>query len=699
MATQVALEPTTTPVPKRRDFGSSARLWGGFFGRAWLWFVAGCLVVTFVPMLFGWRPYVIESGSMTPRIKVGDVILSSPEHDAKKLLGHVTVFNDPDAYRAGTVKSHRVISINPDGTLVTKGDANPTADPVPVPMSNVKGIGRLLVRWVGLPLIWVQQGAWLKIALLILTFWVAAVLVVRDHDEPIVDEGDDDDTDTDTDADADGDPAGDRDGDGDADPSDDLDDLDDLEHGDDENPDDGLVAPARWKPRGSGLRWLGRSQHRRPLTTPEIAKMIGTRTAVVTVTAGALLLPTTTAAFSATTANTASTWSTAATFGPSYTNDTKALSPYLYWKLDDATGQNVAVDYSGNSRNGQYSPMPSGTTPWTMQQTGGLTGQSPNLSVTATGGAGTNTTCVTTNAAAENPAPNTYSEIIWFKTTSTQGGKLIGFESSQTGVSNSNSGGQYDRHIYMDGNGALWFGVWTGSTTTVNSGPGFNDGKWHMAVATMGNTGGMRLYVDDALVDSRAYVNSQNYDALGGGWWRVGCGNLSGWDAYTTQTNYGFAGSLDEATVYTTEISATDVNQLWTDINPAPVITGLQNGDFEAGSITPWTCTAGSGISTNQHNGTYAADLAWYGNFWAPQVGECDQTVALLPNHTYTLTAWVIRATVGVSGGATGSASSTNRNWRQVSFNFTTDATGAFTVYAQEYSTNNTGYVDDITIS
>src|SRR6185437_16172934 len=107
----------------------SARLLGGFIGRAWLWFLAGCLIVTLLPLLFGWRPYVVESGSMQPRIKVGDVILSSPEHDEQKLLGHVTIFEDPDAAHPGTVKSHRVIKINPNGTMVTKGDANVTPDP------------------------------------------------------------------------------------------------------------------------------------------------------------------------------------------------------------------------------------------------------------------------------------------------------------------------------------------------------------------------------------------------------------------------------------------------------------------------------------------------------------------------------------------------------------------------------------------
>ncbi len=71
------------------------RLSAGIVGRTWLWFLAGCLLVTLIPILFGWRPYVVESGSMEPRIKVGDVVLASPEHDPETLLGHVAIFDDP----------------------------------------------------------------------------------------------------------------------------------------------------------------------------------------------------------------------------------------------------------------------------------------------------------------------------------------------------------------------------------------------------------------------------------------------------------------------------------------------------------------------------------------------------------------------------------------------------------------------------
>jgi hypothetical protein len=49
--------------------------------------------------------------------------------------------------------------------------------------------------------------------------------------------------------------------------------------------------------------------------------------------------------------------------------------------------------------------------------------------------------------------PNTYSMSIWFKTTTTSGGLLMGFGSSQTGLSSS-----YDRNLYMNNAGQIYFG-------------------------------------------------------------------------------------------------------------------------------------------------------------------------------------------------------------------------------------------------
>ena len=60
------------------------------------------------------------------------------------------------------------------------------------------------------------------------------------------------------------------------------------------------------------------------------------------------------------------------------------------------------------------------------------------------------------------------------------------------------SGGTYDRHIYLDGAGKVWFGVYNGGDQTISTPASYNDGSWHMAAATIGPAG-MRLYVDGVL--------------------------------------------------------------------------------------------------------------------------------------------------------------------------------------------------------
>ena len=63
--------------------------------------------------------------------------------------------------------------------------------------------------------------------------------------------------------------------------------------------------------------------------------------------------------------------------------------------------------------------------------------------------------------------PQIYSIEIWFKSTSTQGGKLIGFGNSQTGNSATT-----DRHVYMQNDGKLVFGILSGAPAQDHDGHG-----------------------------------------------------------------------------------------------------------------------------------------------------------------------------------------------------------------------------------
>lgn len=506
-SSEVARKASVTGLEIAEEPYSGWRLAAGALGRMVLSFVAGCLVVTLLPLVLGWRPYVVKSGSMEPRIKVGDVIIASPDQKPQDLLGRVTVFHDPAV--PSNVKSHRVVALNPDGTLTTKGDANPTPDPVAVPPAQVTGIGRLLVRWAGLPLVWVRTGQFLFLALLVAGLGAAALAVARD------DERDDES----------GDEPGDRDDSGDE--------------------------PARRVP---GARTAARLRRRTARRRARLSRMT-----FGVVGAGVLLLPGTSAAFSATTRTAGSVWTV-----PSYkyTNEVKALNPYLYWKLGDTGG--TAADSSGNGRTGTYA----GT--YTRSAPGGTPDDIPNAAVTATN----SSACINTTSATVNTGPSVFTLVVWFKAPSsyTGGGKLIGFEAPRTGVGVFGSTGSYDRHIYMDGAGKIWFGVYNNAFRSVGSTASYNDNTWHMAAATIGPSG-MALYVDAVLRGT----NANTAVTSSSGWWRVGCGNLAGWGASwtgannpgggtTTGVNVPFQASLDEAAVFSgTALTAAQVSYLyWT---------------------------------------------------------------------------------------------------------------------------------------
>jgi hypothetical protein len=281
-----------------------------------------------------------------------------------------------------------------------------------------------------------------------------------------------------------------------------------------------------------------------------------------------LLIPTTQAAFSATTKSTANAWIVP---DYSYPTETVNLGPYIYWRLDDAVASTTAVDSSGNARNGTYNST------WTKQVVGALVDEPTNLAVTATDAATPqkSPSCIytTSTTGMAVPGPQVYTEIVWFKTTSTTGGKLVGLENTRANVSNSGGkhSGDYDRMLYMDGAGEIWFDVWVTATNApvgINSAAGLNDGSWHMAAATMSSTTGMALYIDGVQVASDPNTVSEIEDLPT--FWRVGCGNLADysglWSGPNTpgpQTNYPFNGSLDEATIYTSALTAQQIAFLY----------------------------------------------------------------------------------------------------------------------------------------
>jgi hypothetical protein len=291
---------------------------------------------------------------------------------------------------------------------------------------------------------------------------------------------------------------------------------------------------------------------------PRGARHLALRSLYIGVLAAAVAIPATSAAFAARTSNAGSGW-TAGIWN--YTAAINALNPWLFWKLDETTGT-TAADSSGNGRTGTYTTSAGS---FVRGIAGGTTKSTPNLAVTLNG----TTACLATASTTATVAPVALTEIVWFKTTTTAGGKLLGFETPRTGVAVAGSGGTYDRMIYLDGAGKVWFGVYNAGYFTISGPSAYNDGTWHMAAATMGS-GGMSLWVDGVLVGTNANTAAEATT----GWFRAGCGNLAGWGGSwtgpnnptttsTTAQNRPFAGSLDEVSVWPSALTPAQITALW----------------------------------------------------------------------------------------------------------------------------------------
>ncbi len=219
---------------------------------------------------------------------------------------------------------------------------------------------------------------------------------------------------------------------------------------------------------------------------------------------------------------------------------TAPASDYVVYPLAETAGT-AATDVSGNNRTGVYS-----SAGVTYNQPGPCQRDNPKGAITLNGSSGS---VALASAAIATPNSNVFTVGIWFRTTTTRGGKLIGLGNVATG-----SSGMYDRHIYMTNNGTLYFGVYPNAAKTVNSAPGYNDGTWHQAVATLSGAG-MALYVDGALAGpvDRAVTTAQNYN----GFVRIGYDSLNGWPG--SIASFYFAGSLAYAAYYTTALTAQQV--------------------------------------------------------------------------------------------------------------------------------------------
>ncbi len=219
-----------------------------------------------------------------------------------------------------------------------------------------------------------------------------------------------------------------------------------------------------------------------------------------------------------------------------------------YYRLGDAAGATTLADLAGSD---------------TMVPNAGVTLGSPGAFAASSNTAASfsGTTTGTAAGRVSQYGPNTFSVEAWFQTTSTTGGKIVGYSGWPVGVSGSAGN---DRHLYMDNAGRVLFGVYQDTNRVLASAAGLNDGAWHHVVGTLAPSG-MRLYVDGRRVGSRTDTTAGRYYT---GVWKIGGDTLTGWPNQPT-SRY-FKGAIDDVAVYPTALTPTQITTHYTTSGRTP---------------------------------------------------------------------------------------------------------------------------------
>ncbi|MFE4228296.1 PKD domain-containing protein [Arthrobacter sp. NPDC056886] len=294
---------------------------------------------------------------------------------------------------------------------------------------------------------------------------------------------------------------------------------------------------------------------------------------------------------------------TVAAQSANYQDTVKGDGATSFWRFEEASGT-AAADFAGSNA-GTYRTM-------------NLSGPGILAGTTSADLTDTNSSMA---SSLSQTGPQTFSVESWIKTTTTSGGRIVGFGNSQADQS-----GNYDRHIFMQNDGKVVFGVWTGSATTVTSGAALNDGKWHHLVATM-VPGRSELFVDGVSQGTNTPTVAQGYD----GYWRVGADNLNGWP--NQPASRAMVGSVDEVAIYPVQLTSSDVQWHYNlgSGNKAPVASFTS-------ACTAFSCAL-DGSASADSDGTIS-ELAW-------DFGDGQTAVGATPSHTYaTAGTFQVRLTV-----------------------------------------------------
>ena len=190
------------------------------------------------------------------------------------------------------------------------------------------------------------------------------------------------------------------------------------------------------------------------------------------------------------------------------------------------------------------------------------------------------------DAAVFSPANNDLSFSGWVKTTQTSGSYIFSKQNDGTGT--------YEIQFYMNSNGTVNLALWTSGgsgVASVTTTATVNDGNWHNVVFVIDTNTSVSVYVDTAVVTSSSWSGTMSNTSADVGLGYGGAG----------MAGNRFAGSLDQARIFNTALTQSQVTSLY---NETASNNDILNFPAGAGCIAAYPLNKTANDLSGNYNGT-----------------------------------------------------------------------------------------------
>ena len=169
----------TAPASDRRTWQRTVLYGAGMVSMLVISMASSLSLWIALPWAFlDWSPTLVTSGSMQPLVSPGDVVMVRPVARDELVANTVVLYDKPDTGRV----LHRIVEVLPDGTYLTRGDANTSDDSGALRADQIEGAAVLAVPWIGRPSLWLSEERTAAVAATAVALAAALALAPRAFD-------------------------------------------------------------------------------------------------------------------------------------------------------------------------------------------------------------------------------------------------------------------------------------------------------------------------------------------------------------------------------------------------------------------------------------------------------------------------------------------------------------------------------------